>query len=368
MKGFLTALLFIPLMGWSAVGSITQQEHQPPAVTRADKTLEGVKGFGVEMSDKLLTAQGTAEITFVDDTVVQMTESAKLIIDEFVYDPNNSDAGKLALKVASGTARYASGQIAKKNPQKVKIKTPSATVSVRGTDFTATVDEIGATTVILLPSCPYGWLDLEKDCVTGAIEVESQGGTVFMDKPFEATRVPNLEAKPTPPVIVDLTEDMISQIIIVGPPKEVKEEEAAAKKSNNILDQNELDKEQLANELDAQGAEGFDYSERLARNLLDRDFLLNILDILDLQLQAQQARILSANERNAILPDYIPDQGVDAYVDSINVELCIDTTGSDIACVKVPTNQETTIRQIQGPVDITNRVNSEGTTTITTKQ
>jgi len=200
MKGFLTALLFIPLMGWSAVGSITQQEHQPPAVTRADKTLEGVKGFGVEMSDKLLTAQGTAEITFVDDTVVQMTESAKLIIDEFVYDPNNSDAGKLALKVASGTARYASGQIAKNNPQKVKIKTPSATVSVRGTDFTATVDEIGATTVILLPSCPYGWLDLERDCVTGAIEVESQGGSVFMDKPFEATRVPNLEAKPTPPV------------------------------------------------------------------------------------------------------------------------------------------------------------------------
>ena len=368
MKGFLTVLLLVPLLGWGAVGSITQQEHQPPAVTRADKTLEGVKGFGVEMSDKLLTAQGTAEITFVDNTVVQMTESAKLIIDEFVYDPKNSDAGKLALKVASGTARYASGQIAKNNPQKVKIKTPSATVSVRGTDFTATVDEIGATTVILLPSCPPGWLDIEKDCVTGAIEVESQGGVVFMDKPFEATRVPNLEAKPTPPVIVDLTEDMISQIIIVGPPKEVKEEEAAAKKSNNILDQNELDKEQLANELDAQGAEGFDYSERLARNLLDRDFLLNILDVLELQLQAQQARILSSTEQKGILPDYVPGQGVEAYVDSINVELCIDTTGSDIACVKVPTSQETTIRQIQGPVDITNRVNGEGTTTITTKQ
>ena len=368
MKGFLTVLLLIPLLGWGAVGSITQQEHQPPAVTRADKTLEGVKGFGVEMSDKLLTAQGTAEITFVDNTVVQMTESAKLIIDEFVYDPNNSDAGKLALKVASGTARYASGQIAKNNPQKVKIKTPSATVSVRGTDFTATVDEIGATTVILLPSCPPGWLDIERDCVTGAIEVESQGGVVFMDKPFEATRVPNLEAKPTPPVIVDLTEDMISQIIIVGPPKEVKEEEAAAKKSNNILDQNELDKEQLANELDSQVVEGSDYSERLARNLLDRDFLVNILDILDLQLQAQQARVLSSTEQKGILPDYIPGQGVEAYVDSINVELCIDTTGSDIACVKVPTSQETTIRQIQGPVDITNRVNSEGTTTITTKQ
>ena len=368
MKGFLTALLLIPLLGWSAVGSITQQEHQPPAVTRADKTLEGVKGFGVEMQDKLLTAQGTAEITFVDDTIVQMTESAKLVIDEFVYDPKNSDAGKLSLKVAAGTARYASGQIAKNNPQKVKIKTPSATVSVRGTDFTATVDEIGATTVILLPSCPPGWLDVERDCVTGAIEVESQGGTVFMDKPFEATRVPNLEAKPLNPVIVDLSEDMIRQIIIVGPPKEVKEEEQRMARSNNILDQNELDKDELKNELDKQAEEENNYSERLAANLLDRDFLLNILDVLALQLEKAQARVLSANEKNAILPDYIPGQGVEAYVDSINVELCMDTTGSDISCVKVPTNQEATIRQIQGAIDITNRVNSEGTTTITTRQ
>ena len=35
---------------------------------------------------------------------------------------------------------------------------------------------------------------------------------------------------------------------------------------------------------------------------------------------------------------------------------------------KTPTTQESTIRQIQGTVDITNRVNSEGTTTITTRQ
>ena len=368
MKGFLTALLLIPLMGWGAVGSITQQEYQPPSVTRADEVLEGVKGFDVEMKDNLLTAQGTAEITFVDNTVVQMTESAKLIIDEFVYDPNNSDAGKLAVSVARGTARYASGQIAKNNPQKVKIRTPSATVSVRGTDFTATVDEIGATTVILLPSCPPGWIDIEKDCVTGAIDVESLGGVVSMDKPFQATRVPNLEAKPTPPVIVDLTEDMISQIIIVGPPKEIIEEQTLVQKSNNILDDNALDQEQLANELDAQEPDGFDYSQRLARNLLERDFLVNVLDILELQLAANQARVLSGTAQRGILPDYIPGQGVEAYVDSINVELCMDTTGSDISCVKTPTTQDSTIRQIQGPVDITNRVNSEGTTTITTRQ
>ena len=370
MNKLLTVLLLaIPIIAQSTVGTISQQEYDPASITRKDKTLKGVKGVGVEMLDSLRTGAGTLEITFEDDTQVQMTESAKLTIDDFIYDPNNKDAGKLAIKIGRGTARYASGQIAKNRPQAVKIKTPSATVAVRGTDFTATVDEIGATTVILLPSCPRGWIDIERDCKTGAIEVISLGGSVFMDKPFEATRVPNLEAKPTPPVIVDLTEEMIRQIIIVGTPREVKEEEARLTRKS-LLDDNALDQEQLENELDRQAEEIEQYSasSRLSRNLLDRDFLANILDILNLQLINAQSRVLSGTQKNSILPDYVPDQGVEAYVDNISVELCIDTIGSDIACIKTPTTQESTIRQIQGTVDITNRVNSEGTTTITTRQ
>ena len=345
IKLLVVLLMAIPQIAMGAIGTISQQEQDPARITRKDITLKGVKGVGVEMKDSLRTGAGTLEITFEDDTQVQMTESAKLTIDDFIYDPNNKDAGKLAIKIGRGT------------------------VAVRGTDFTATVDEIGATTVILLPSCPQGWIDIQQDCKTGAIEVISLGGSVYMDKPFEATRVPNLESKPSPPVIVDLTEEMIRAIIIVGTPREVKEEERK-QLAKNALDQNALDQEQLENELDkqAQELEQYNASSRLSRNLLDRDFLANILDILNLQLMNAQARVLSSTQKNSILPDYIPDQGVEAYVDSMHVELCIDTIGSDIACVKTPTTQESTIRQIQGTVDITNRVNSEGTTTITTRQ
>ena len=364
IKLLIVLLMAIPLVAQSAIGLISDQKQDPASVDRNKKILQGVMGFEVEMLDTLRTGQGTLEITFEDSTQVQMTESAKMIIDDFVYDPKNKDASKLAIKIASGTARYASGQIAKNRPQAVKIRTPSATVSVRGTDFTATVDEIGTTTVILLPSCPPDWLDIERDCVTGAIEVASLGGSVLMNKPFEATRVPNLEAKPTPPVIVDLTEEMIRQIIIVGPPKEFNEEEMDNTKIS-LLDDNALDQNLLENELDKEQAKL--YTDRLSENLLDRDFLKNVLDILDLQLAAAQSRVL-ATQGSDLLPDYVPDQGVTAIVDSISVELCMDTTGSDIACVNVPTTQETTIRQIQGAVDITNRVNSEGTTTITTEQ
>ena len=352
-----------------AVGTISQQEQDPARITRKQITLEGVKGVDVEMLDSLRTGAGSLEITFDDDTQVQMTPSAKLTIDDFVYDPNNADAGKLAIKIGRGTARYASGQIAKNRPQAVKIKTPSATVAVRGTDFTATVDEIGATTVILLPSCSPGWQSIAQDCKTGAIEVISLGGSVYMDKPFQATRVPTLETKPTPPVVVDLTEEMISQIIVVGTPKEIEEQEEQISRSRSLLDDNELDKEQLENELDKQQEEEQEYRQtKLTRNLLEREFLANVLQVLELQLEQESERQLAVSEYGELLPDYVPDQGVEAYVDTISVELCMDTTGSDIACITVPTTQETTIRQIQGAVDITNRVNSEGTTTITTRQ
>ena len=364
-KLLVVLLMAIPQLAMGAIGTISDQFQDPARITRKDITLDGVKGVGVEMKDQLRTGAGTLEITFDDDTQVQMTESAKLTIDDFVYDPKNKDASKLAIKIASGTARYASGQIAKNRPQAVKIRTPSATVSVRGTDFTATVDEIGTTTVILLPSCPPGWLDIERDCVTGSIEVASLGGSVLMNKPFEATRVPNLEAKPTSPVIVDLTEEMIRQIIIVGPPKEFNEEE---RDNTNIglLDDNALDQNLLENELDKE--EEKLYVNKLSENLLDRDFLQNVLDILDMQLAMAQARTLATGDKNELLPDYIPDQGVTYTTDGITIQLCMDTTGSDKSCITVSDTQETTIRQIQGAVDITNRVIDSGTTTITTDQ
>ena len=67
------------------------------------------------------TGKGKVAIEFIDDTRVDVTQHSKLIIDEFVYDPNTK-TGSLSLKAALGTIRYASGQIAKTNPTNVQIK------------------------------------------------------------------------------------------------------------------------------------------------------------------------------------------------------------------------------------------------------
>ena len=317
------------------------------------------------MQDLLRTGEGKLGITFVDNTTVQMTENSKVVIDEFVYDPNQKDAGKLAIKVASGTARYASGQIAKNDPSKVKIATPTATVSVRGTDFTATVGELGDSTIILLPSCPVGYKRIE-ECTVGVIDVETAAGTVTLTEAFSATVAAFNEKPPTPPVKLDLTQDQINNLLILSKPKELRKENNENSDPRNVLDVNPLEVENLTNQLD--DSVTFALKEDLDVNLLDRDFLQNILDVINLQLIKQAERQLAIRKGDELLPDYDPEGPVRATTDGIGVTLCMETGPSDVSCVRTPTTQETAITQTQGSVSIFNRVTDTGTTTIETIQ
>ena len=123
-------LCLLTSQSFAAIGSITEQLNTPPSIQRKSQSITGAKGTGVEMADAVKTAGGKVGITFEDNTKVQVNENSKLVIDDFVYDPNKK-TGKLALNMALGTVRYASGQIAKNDPQKVAINTPSATISVQ---------------------------------------------------------------------------------------------------------------------------------------------------------------------------------------------------------------------------------------------
>ena len=97
----------------AAIGTITEQTNTPPSIQRQKTTLTGAKGTQMEMMDTVNTQKGKVGITFTDNTRVEVNENSKLLIDDFVFDPKNKDAGKLGMKVALGTVRYASGQIAK---------------------------------------------------------------------------------------------------------------------------------------------------------------------------------------------------------------------------------------------------------------
>lgn len=347
----------------STIGTITEQTASPPSIQRQKTTLTGTRGTKMEMQDAVKTTAGKVGITFADDTRVQVNENSRLVIDDFVYDPKSSKGGKLAVNVAAGTVRYASGQIAKNSPQNVAVNTPTATVGVRGTDFTATVDELGASTIILLPSCPRGWVNVERDCKTGEISVSNDAGSVILNKPFQATKVETRSSFPTRPVIVNLSPDAINNMLIVAPPKELNEVQTTQRAvAKGALDVDFLRENGLVNMLTAEETHFKDF---LSTSLLDQNLLANILDIINAQMAAQLDFLNTA--KSGLLPDYVATTGVVASVDDYSVNLTRDD-GSNVQSVTVPKNQNTTIYQIQGSIEIRNRVNSGGGTTITLRQ
>ena len=314
------------------------------------------------MLDEVKTLRGKAGITFADNTQVQVNENSRLVIDDFVYDPKSTKGGKLAVNIASGTVRYASGQIAKNSPQSVSVNTPTATIGVRGTDFTATVDELGASTIILLPSCPFAWRDVERDCKTGEISVTNDAGSVILNRPFQATKVETRGIIPTKPVVLNLNPDSINNMLIVAPPRELREEKDTRISVKGSLDVDFLKETGLVNILDEQKEQ---FKDSLRTNLLDQDFLANVLDIINAQMAAQ-LNLLNTTS-GGLLPDYSATTGVIASVDDNTVTLSRDDS-SNIQSVTVPKNQNTTIYQIQGSIEIRNRVNTGGSTIITLKQ
>ena len=180
---------------YAEIGNVTSQTRAAQITRKGDKILTEVN-TPVEMRDLIETLKGRTNIKFVDDTKVSVTEYSKLLIDEFVYNPEKK-TGKLSLKAALGTIRYSSGKIAKNSRQNVKIKSPTASVSVRGTDFTVNVQEDGASSFLLLPST-----DEAGKSYVGSIDVSTLGGTVTLNKAYEATTVTSAIAPPTPPVVI----------------------------------------------------------------------------------------------------------------------------------------------------------------------
>ena len=111
-------------------------------VVRETKELEPNKGFDVISNDDLRTGDGRMQVRFVDDSKLRMTEHTRIVIDNVVFDkdPSKSD---LAMTFAQGTARFISGGLGKVDKENIRLKTPTATIGIRGTDFTVTVDEFG---------------------------------------------------------------------------------------------------------------------------------------------------------------------------------------------------------------------------------
>ncbi|MET1025950.1 MAG: FecR domain-containing protein [Dongiaceae bacterium] len=72
---------------------------------------------------------GLADIMFADESTITVGHSSEVVLDAFVYDPNNQ-VGQLAVGLSQGTMRFIGGHISKTSP--VRINAPQATMTIRG--------------------------------------------------------------------------------------------------------------------------------------------------------------------------------------------------------------------------------------------
>ena len=304
-------LWLLILAGWAnaiEIGAISELRGNGEVVRQGstDKLLAEM-ALDIFSYDDVRTGNGRIAIEFLDSSVVRLTEHSKIVIDDFVYDPDPNKS-KLALNMASGTARFITGRLAGIKKENIFIRTPSATIGIRGTDFTTTVDELGRSLVILLPDAMGN--------ASGAISVTTWSGTEILDKPFQATMVSTFASQPTKAVVLgNLTLALIDNMLIVNKPPAIVEAEAEQRgETTSDLDRDffedapDLDKDFLEEEEDI---------SRLDIDLLSFDFLVDLLAMMDTgaKKKTEAGGELDGIELTGIIPGFAPDLQVYTFVE-----------------------------------------------------
>jgi hypothetical protein len=92
----------------------------------------------VENGDTLVSEKNTyAQIRFVDNSEITLKPGTTFRIENFSYDAGKPNADSAAFDLVKGGLRSITGLLGKRNKEKFSLKTPSATIGIRGTTFVA---------------------------------------------------------------------------------------------------------------------------------------------------------------------------------------------------------------------------------------
>jgi hypothetical protein len=133
-----------------------------------------VAGAPIRMGDRLSTgANARLQVTFRDNSVLTLGEQANVVVDRYVFDPQQSK-GEILLKSTQGALRFAGGKLKQMTDKKIGVTTPVAALAVRGTEFWAGPID-GQYGVLLL---------------TGKVDVSNRAGAVRLSSPGMGTDIP----------------------------------------------------------------------------------------------------------------------------------------------------------------------------------
>lgn len=180
----------------SAIGTVTKVSGQV-TVKHADGNQEVLKdGAAIKVGDAISTgADGKVGLTFDDGSTFALGAKGHMSVDEMTLPSPQGLGGKESISIDSGSFSLASGAIAKAYPDAMVLKTPVASVGIRGTTVAGqAAPEGSANTISLLP---------DADGTVGQVSVSTQTGTQVLSQPGATTQMTSAFTPPPPPVILN---------------------------------------------------------------------------------------------------------------------------------------------------------------------
>ena len=124
---------------WSNIGNVAALKGDAN-ILRNSKTLKIKSGMSLEVKDKIVTSsQSRVQVILKDDTVVTIGPDSSFVFDAYTFGTKANS--QVAMHIDRGFFRSVTGKIGKLAPERFKVKTVSATIGIRGTDFSALVSD-----------------------------------------------------------------------------------------------------------------------------------------------------------------------------------------------------------------------------------
>ena len=111
------------------------------AIERSGQSLPGAVGLRLQTADVIKTgSDGSVGITMSDNSLLSAGPNSVLSLDRYAFD-TTTNQGQFDSSLRKGTLSVVSGRIAKQSPDAMTVRTPTAILGVRGTEFAVSVDQ-----------------------------------------------------------------------------------------------------------------------------------------------------------------------------------------------------------------------------------
>ena len=140
---WLSLLALLTLCSSAGAAEIGQIKVAKGQVTleRKGQSMPTRVGMRLETADVLKTgADGAVGITMADNSLLSAGPNSILSLERFDYDPTTNQ-GRFDTQLQKGSLSVISGRMAKQSPDAMTVRTPSAILGVRGTEFVVSAND-----------------------------------------------------------------------------------------------------------------------------------------------------------------------------------------------------------------------------------